>query len=951
MADVMTAADGDMYKIQTAIGKMMSTNCKSKSTSTPDISTVKDSVTLTWISGTFSKTVPNGVYKAFATTINEGIGESTLNKYSSNPNQLAVQIASQIKSGLKSVRDKEVTVGKVTYTVSTDTFAFSGVGVKSATISWGKNKVMLGWTNVGSDAGYRGVASYCAALVQLNNDVWKDFVAKMIPGSGSLIDIGERTVKALTDKDYANNLIKNWPDRIKSKLKNNFRNFVKDNVPGADTILKAVDLFKKLESQFKDLDKAISNDKDVEKKKTNFVSTCNELQSLLGLSITKLPGSSTSKELTYTNKKKTEVIVPSGYGGTLKATVYGAKVAVINAASHSKAIKITGNAKSNTIYVGKGNDTVYGGKGNDSIIGNAGNDKLYGGVGNDKLNGGKGNDSLLGDAGNDKLYGGVGNDTLKGGAGADKLYGEAGSDTLYGGVGNDILDGGTWNDKLYGEAGSDIIYGGTGNDSLNGGTGNDVLFGGTGNDTLSGGTGNDTLHGESGDDKIYGNEGSDKLFGGRGNDILTGGDGNDTLYGEEGNDRLYGGTGKDILFGGTGNDTLTGGTGKDIFVYNNGDGKDIIADYDSGEDLIQIGNGTISRVVFGDKDTVLNVGRGSITIKNSIGKTIYVQYVDGTKQGLMEEADIKNFTLEIPESYEGTSFYLDEFNNTNTKKAFNIDARSVNKSIFLGGDDHANIIWGGNGGSGIIAGKGNDIIYLGDRHDVVFYTPDDGDDIIYNYHHNEHAWLLNDIHLDTITFDLETLFKNVTLKNNDIILNLSNGNKITLKDAKEEEISVGSNEEALCETFGRVTISGNTILLKADWNGTGFKIKNYAAAPVNVNASASNCNIDITGDDRDNIIWGSRGGSSIFANKGNDIIYFENEGHEEDSFFYSGLDGGNDIIYNFKTGDSIYLDTDTVGCKNITYSGNDVILNLSNKSTITVKDAKNESVLIKDWNH
>ena len=204
MADIMTTAHSQLKKIQTAIGKLMNTNCKSKSTASLDVSTIKKSVSPTWISGSFSKTVPDGVYEAFATTINEGIGESTLKKYSSNPNQLATQIVSQIKSGLKSVHDKKVTIGKVTYTVSTDTFAFSGVGVKSATISWGKNTVMLGWTNVGSDSAYTGVATFCAALVQLNNDLWKDFVYK-VTGLGNYLETGEKIVRALTDKKYANN--------------------------------------------------------------------------------------------------------------------------------------------------------------------------------------------------------------------------------------------------------------------------------------------------------------------------------------------------------------------------------------------------------------------------------------------------------------------------------------------------------------------------------------------------------------------------------------------------------------------------------------------------------------------------------------------------------------------------------------------------------------------------
>ena len=76
-------------------------------------------------------------------------------------------------------------------------------------------------------------------------------------------------------------------------------------------------------------------------------------------------------------------------------------VKTINAKSRTKAIKIVGNALSNTINGGSGNDTILGGAGDDSLLGNSGNDSLSGG------------------SGKDTLFGGYGNDTLTGGSGAD----------------------------------------------------------------------------------------------------------------------------------------------------------------------------------------------------------------------------------------------------------------------------------------------------------------------------------------------------------------------------------------------------------------------------------------------------------------------------------------------------------------------------------------------------
>jgi Ca2+-binding RTX toxin-like protein len=299
-----------------------------------------------------------------------------------------------------------------------------------------------------------------------------------------------------------------------------------------------------------------------------------------------------------------------------------------------------GGDGNDTLHGGYGNDTLYGGDGNDSLVnlglrssrglldGGDGDDTLLGGLGQDTLYGGDGNDLLMGEdtdlpqnyGNNDVLYGGVGNDTLlsyggsdtlhggdgndflDGGLHSDHLYGGDGDDTLLGGIGIparsngqsfivdcDWLEGGAGNDFLDGGASKDTLYGGDGNDSLYGGTftqyqqypawdgaDDDLLYGGAGDDTLDGGVdGNDSLYGEDGNDSLYGGDSvirdfttwrvsnDDLLDGGAGNDTLDGGDGNDTLYGGDGNDSMMGGDGNDSLMGGTGDDTLRGGAGAD----------------------------------------------------------------------------------------------------------------------------------------------------------------------------------------------------------------------------------------------------------------------------------------------------------------------------------------------------------------------------------------------------
>ncbi|MBM2292696.1 hypothetical protein JQX09_15295 [Sulfitobacter pseudonitzschiae] len=161
-------------------------------------------------------------------------------------------------------------------------------------------------------------------------------------------------------------------------------------------------------------------------------------------------------------------------------------------------------------------------------------------------------------------------------------------------AGDDHLFLGALNDTLMGHDGDDTLDGLDGDDDLSGLRGNDTLDGGAGHDTLSGGSNRDRLNGGRGRDLLDGGRSRDVLDGGRGDDTLYGGDSRDALYGNLGDDVLFGDAGADRLSGDEGADTLTGGAGADLFVFNAGDGADIITDFEDGVDRIRIATGAAS---------------------------------------------------------------------------------------------------------------------------------------------------------------------------------------------------------------------------------------------------------------------------------------------------------------------------------------------------------------------
>jgi len=157
--------------------------------------------------------------------------------------------------------------------------------------------------------------------------------------------------------------------------------------------------------------------------------------------------------------------------------------------------------------------------------------------------------------------------------------------------------------------------------TITGTPGDDTLNGTGANDLIEGLAGNDTLDGNAGDDVLVGGSGADILFGDSGADILFGGDGIDILIGSDGDDILDGGPGGDHLFGGAGADT---------FVFTDGDGNDIIMDWEDGPDRLDFSNHSavsdIGDLVIeqaeNEVDTRISFGSDSVLLTNVMATDI-----------------------------------------------------------------------------------------------------------------------------------------------------------------------------------------------------------------------------------------------------------------------------------------------------------------------------------------
>jgi Ca2+-binding RTX toxin-like protein len=258
-----------------------------------------------------------------------------------------------------------------------------------------------------------------------------------------------------------------------------------------------------------------------------------------------------------------------------------------------------------------GNDNLTGSRHNDFLIGFKGNDTIDGGDGADtvRYNGDRSRYDVSRDGDvvtiTDKLSG------SSGGEGTDQVSNveffqfadvrfttddlappptvvvsllaptTSGNDTILGTDAGEVIMGGAGADDIRSGSGDDWIQLGEGDDSFaNGNGGNDTIHGGAGNDArMLGGADVDQVYGEAGDDFANGN---------KGNDIVQGGDGADTVHGGQDDDVVYGDVGDDMIYGDKGSDTLFGGVGADVFVFRAGSGHDVVSDFMSGEDKLDV---------------------------------------------------------------------------------------------------------------------------------------------------------------------------------------------------------------------------------------------------------------------------------------------------------------------------------------------------------------------------
>ena len=207
---------------------------------------------------------------------------------------------------------------------------------------------------------------------------------------------------------------------------------------------------------------------------------------------------------------------------------------------------------------------------------------------------------------------------------------------------------------------------------------------------------------------------------------LEGSSGDDTLVGAGASDRISGGTGNDTIHGAGGNDLLAGGAGDDTYLFNLGDGVDVIDDVATAAEgnTLVFGEGITleglnRRITFQDNTLIIRLGNQ--------GDEVHLTGFDPSAADVGPRA-VQNFRFA-----DGTTINYEQLvENTFIVQGDSQDdaLTGTNMTDRLYGYEGFDRLVGGSGDDTLTGGTGNDELIGGEGNETYVFNLGDGVDTI-----------------------------------------------------------------------------------------------------------------------------------------------------------------------------------------------------------------------------
>jgi len=345
---------------------------------------------------------------------------------------------------------------------------------------------------------------------------------------------------------------------------------------------------------------------------------------------------------------------------------------------------------------------------------------------------------------------------------------------------------------------------------------------------------------------------------------------NTYISGTDSNDIINGNSENNFIVGGKGNDTLYGGGGDDIYVYNKGDGADIIYDM-AGNDKIQFKEGIapgdigfkreLDKLIISIKNND-RANSDSITIQNffsinpEIGNNTVrtITFADGTVYDFNKILEL----TPLSSTDKDDKLYLTDGNDTFDAGFGNDEIWGGNGDDIISGNEGNDVLYGNDGNDTLNGGNGNDTLYGGNGNDTI--TGGEGDDILYGGFGDDTYIFNKGDGNDIITDDegVDTIKFGKGILKEDLIISRSNAYNIIVqfKNNPGDKITINRVDRGNIEKF---EFSDGTIM-----NLNDIKAKSIIGT--------QNDDIIYGYDEEDNILKGGGGNDTLIGGRRNDII-------------------------------------------------------------------------------